>query len=704
VAAVFQNRFFVVLLAVVLGGSASWLTGVALERQPAAVAAPSAPSPCRLAHGVQHVVYLQFDNLHLSRDVSSVPSDLEQMPRLQGFLEENGTLLGNAHGALIPNGGGDAISSLTGLYPDHHGQPVGDGWRYLDPDVSSAGAGSSLYWTSRISDGRSGSVANSGFNLVSSGGRNVPAPWVPFTRAGCDVGAAGGPAGLVLENTTSDLEAVFGRGSKEVAEASADPAAGAAAFLGLAIHCARPSPACSSSLGGRPDRLPDEPGGYDGYNALYGQRYLGPRIAPSGQLTDLEGRPLDRFPGFGAMTPSASLGYAAAMQEHGVPVTFAYLSDPHYSAARGAYGPGEPGYVQQLQDYDRAFALFLDRLKRGGIGPENTLFVVSSGESARFVGAPPRPAGCDGAQTQCGYEQRGAIEVNLPGLLAEQQKVATPPGLQDAAGYALWVKGDPGSVTSVTRTLEKATGRLVVRDPYSGASQPLIRYMADRAELRLLHMVSADPARAPSFVLVANPGYYLAGGPPTCTLEGCLAVDPRRPYNQGAPGLDLGTAWLAVAGPGVARNRLDSQTWIDQADIRPTLLALVGLRDSYAHDGRVVSEALRQEAEPPGIRESRAAYESVAASLEQLNSPAGRVGLLSLAAATRALRSDSTGDGAYRVYLLRIQGFSERRDAAAGQMLTALEAAAFDGKPLDPRAAAAMVNQADQLITEMGRA
>src|SRR6202022_1510845 len=107
-----------------------------------------------------------------------------------------------------------------GLYPDHPGQPVGGGWPSLAPDVSSAGAGSSLYWTSRISDGRPGSVANSGFNLVSSGGRNVPAPWVPFTRAGCDVGAAGGPAGLVLENTTSDLEAVFGRGSKEVAEAS----------------------------------------------------------------------------------------------------------------------------------------------------------------------------------------------------------------------------------------------------------------------------------------------------------------------------------------------------------------------------------------------------------------------------------------------------------------------------------------------------
>jgi hypothetical protein len=465
-------------------------------------------------------------------------------------------------------------------------------------------------------------------------------------------------------------------------EAGADAAVGTADFLGLAVHCTGRSPACSASLGGRPDRLPDEPGGYDGYNALYGQRYLGPRIAPSGHLTDLEGRPLDRFPGFDAMTPSVSLGYAAAMQEHGVPVTFAYLSDPHYSTARGAYGPGGPGYVQQLRDYDRAFARFLDRLKRGGIGPANTLFVVSASQST----------------------ERGAVEVNLPGLLAEQQRVTTPLGLQDAAASALWVNGDPGPATSVIRTLERATGRLVVRNPYSGASQPLVRYLADRAELRLLHMVSADPARTPSFVMLANPGYHLSGGPPTCALAGCLAVDPRSPSNQGAPSADLGTAWLALAGPGVTRNRLDSQTWLDQADIRPTLLALVGLRDSYAHDGRVVSEALRQEAEPPGIQESRAAYESVAASLEQLNSPAGRVGLLSLGAATRALRSDSTGDGAYRVYLLRMQGFSERRDAVAGQMLSALEDAAFEGKPLDPRAAAAMVNQADQLIAEIGRA
>jgi hypothetical protein len=139
-------------------------------------------------------------------------------------------------------------------------------------------------------------------------------------------------------------------------------------------------------------------------------------------------------------------------------------------------------------------------------------------------------------------------------------------------------------------------------------------------------------------------------------------------------------------------------------DIRPTLLALTGLRDSYLHDGRVISEALQAAAEPPGIRNAVAAYESVAASLKQLDAPVGKLGILSLSAATRALASDSAGDGAYRLFLARIQGFSERRDSVADRMLRALDDAAFAGRSLDSGTAAAMVDQADELLVEIGRA
>jgi len=42
-----------------------------------------------------HVVYIQFDNQHLSRDNPNVPSDIEQVPVLKNFLQGNGSLLSN---------------------------------------------------------------------------------------------------------------------------------------------------------------------------------------------------------------------------------------------------------------------------------------------------------------------------------------------------------------------------------------------------------------------------------------------------------------------------------------------------------------------------------------------------------------------------------------------------------------------------------
>jgi hypothetical protein len=702
VAALLENRLFVVLAGVVLMFGASWLTGAALEHQ---AKAPAASSPCRLGNGVEHVVYLQFDNLHLSRDVPSVPSDLEQMPHLLRFLEENGTLLSSNHTPLISHSGGDLVTSLTGLYPDHHGQGVGDTWRDFNADGGTASADTLTYLTSRVSEGHAASSTDTAYNLVTSGGRNVPAPWVPFTRAGCDVGSVAGPAGLVLENTGSDLNSAFGPGSREVMEARIDPARAAADYTGLAVHCASESAECSAARGGRPDRLPNEPGGYEGFSAVYGQRYLGPLIAPSQPLTDLEGRPLKGFGGFDAMPPAVGLAYVAAMQEHGVPVTFAYLADPHDPRGGGnVFGPGEPGLVQQLRDYDRAFAGFLDRLKRDRIGPANALFVVSAAHGSHFVGGAPTPSACDGRQTPCGYQQPGQVQVNLPGLLAEQQRVTTPFAMRDDAAPAIWLTGDPGPAAPQTRAVERAAARLLVKDPRGGPSQLLVRFMADRAEMGLLHMVSADPTRTPSLVLFADPAYELAGGPTTCGSSGCLAVDPRSAYNHGTLGADETTTWLGLAGPGVARRSLDAVTWVDQVDIRPTLLALTGLRDSYLHDGRVISEALQAGARPPGIRAAVAAYENVAASLKQLDAPVGRLGMLSLSAATHALSSDAAGDGAYRLFLARIQGFTERRDAVAERMLKALDAAAFAGRSLDSSTAAALVDQSNQLLIEIGRA
>ena len=87
------------------------------------------------------------------------------------------------------------------------------------------------------------------------------------------------------------------------------------------------------------------------------------------------------FPGFGGISAAQSLAYVAAMQEHGVPVTVAYISDAHDDHKTGlASGPGQTDYVAQLAAYNRAWGGFFTRLADDGITPANTLFVITADE------------------------------------------------------------------------------------------------------------------------------------------------------------------------------------------------------------------------------------------------------------------------------------------------------------------------------------
>src|SRR5262249_60432550 len=111
--------------------------------QPAAAAAKCALS----ANGIEHIVYIQFDNVHFRRDIPNVPSDLEQMPNLLNFLEGRGTLLTNHWTPLISHTAVDILTSLTGVYGDKMGIPIGNSFRYFNPNGTSTGASSFAYWT-----------------------------------------------------------------------------------------------------------------------------------------------------------------------------------------------------------------------------------------------------------------------------------------------------------------------------------------------------------------------------------------------------------------------------------------------------------------------------------------------------------------------------------------------------------------------------
>src|SRR5258708_5856291 len=152
----------------------------------------------------KHVIYLQFDNVHLTRDNPNVPSDLEQMPNLLNFLGGNGVVDSNHHTPLIAHTGNDILTSITGLYGSNQGQPVSNSYRYYNPNGTTNSAASFAYWTDGVADFSTATPTDTAYTMVTQSGKNTPAPWVSYTRSGCDVGSVA-TANTVLENTSIDI-------------------------------------------------------------------------------------------------------------------------------------------------------------------------------------------------------------------------------------------------------------------------------------------------------------------------------------------------------------------------------------------------------------------------------------------------------------------------------------------------------------------
>src|SRR5579871_3589654 len=260
--AMISLRFARKLLApMLLGGVALAVVSAAAE------AANPVQASCKLqsaGNKIKRVIHLTFDNVHLRRDNPNVPSDLEQMPHLLNFLLENGTVSGNHYTPLISHTAQDIVSSLTGLYGDRFGFTVANSYGWFKPDGTIGGFQSSfLYWTGASADGHA--------QMSNELGKIAPAPWVPFTRAGCDVGAFS-TANIEFESIPADVNTVFGKTSPEGVEANSNKTLATADFEGIAIHCAPNSPLCAGSAHAKPDLLPDEPGGYTGFSALFGNK------------------------------------------------------------------------------------------------------------------------------------------------------------------------------------------------------------------------------------------------------------------------------------------------------------------------------------------------------------------------------------------------------------------------------------------------
>jgi hypothetical protein len=151
----------------------------------ASAAPPARSGGCALSGPIKHVIYLQFDNTHYTRDDPNVPSDLEQMPNPLNFLTDDGTLVSHEHTPLISHTANDIVTSETGVYGDRHGDAIANEYRYYTPSGGRDTAGPFAYWTDPIVDfttANSAPVGDGAPTMVDPSGGIAPAPWVPYAR------------------------------------------------------------------------------------------------------------------------------------------------------------------------------------------------------------------------------------------------------------------------------------------------------------------------------------------------------------------------------------------------------------------------------------------------------------------------------------------------------------------------------------------
>jgi hypothetical protein len=714
--------------------AAAVLAAASVAAVPATAAAATPSSGCQLQSpnsSIKHVIQIQFDNTHFRRDNPNVPSDLEQMPNLLNFIKNNGTLMTDDHTVLISHTATGILSTLTGVYPDRMGQPVSNSFRYFTSSGLSRTGVAFAYWTAPLFDPAGppfppAAQTDLSPEMINEQGKVAPAPWVPYTRAGCDFGSVA-TANTILENTGIDVATVFGPGSPEAIQAAADSPGVAgtqtfADYVGIGVHCAQGSALCTTANHGRPDLLPDEPAdpatgaAYTGFNGLFGAKYVDPQIDMATPL-DLDGNPIKDannhvgFPGFDGMEATVSLSWVAHMQESGIPVTTAYISDAHDGHGNAgnihfAYGPGEAGYVQQLQAYDRAFGKFFTRLAGDGINKSNTLFLFTVDEGDHFAGDPPSNAGCDGVTTPCTYDRVGEINGDLRRMLLTQFGDTTPFAVHSDDAPTVYVNGNPARTDPAVRQLGRESGALNWLNPYTNSVQGnIIQAMADPVEEATLHMVTADPFRTPTLTLFADPDWFFfaTAGAVCPTPVACATIPPRSPqsfaWNHGDIQDEIASTWVGYVGPGVKAAGAVGDVWTDHTDVRPTTLSLLGLTDDNVLDGRVVTEVMQPWAIPVAVQAHKPTWSNLAAAYKQLNASFGQFSMSTLEASTHALASGSVvDDSRYTAIENQLLTLTAQRNALATQMKGLLNASAFHGSIISEQGAKAMIAQANSLI------
>ena len=402
---------------------------------------------------------------------------------------------------------------------------------------------------------------------------------------------------------------------------------------------------------------------------------------------------------------------------------YPYIADAHDNqegsslSSEQTFGPGEAPYVKQLADYNKAWGQFFTRLQKDGIDQTNTLFVITPDEGDHFVGGEPNPANCDGAKivhgrvvpdVACTYGTNGVgeLDLNLNGATAAAGD-STPFAIHFDDAATVFVPGQPGPADPSVRQLKHTMAGLSAVNPHTGLSESLLGTglgpelqgaLVDPITQKLLHMNTvADPAREPTFTLFGNPNFFFESSGSTTPMVGTGFA-----WNHGDIQPEIGRTFIGIVGPGVKHLGVTDahDFFTDQVDVRPTMISLVGLTDSYQHDGRVILELLDRKTLPSSLHAHSATLLKLGQIYKQLNAPFGELAQSALIVSTYAIESTSTNDQTYANLESQIASWTAERDGLAAQIKSMLESAEFNGRSTDEQQARQIIRQGQALLNQ----
>jgi hypothetical protein len=303
----------------------------------------------------------------------------------------------------------------------------------------------------------------------------------------------------------------------------------------------------------------------------------------------------------------------------------------------------------------------------------------------------------------CPSNQIGEVNFNIKPKLPVAERGFV---VHSDSAPTFYVNGQPGRTDPALRTLERDVAGLNAIDPYvSPTAAPVFVRMADTVEEKTLHMVNSDPARTPTFTAFGDPNYFITAsnptaanpnGNPSCGSNPC--IDYHFAWSHGDIQPEIATTWFGIVGPGVQSSGIDSTTWTDHTNVRPTMMTLLGLHDDYVLDGRVLIEALETKVTPQTLIAHRETLRRLGDAYEQVNAPFGSFAMDTLTASTAAIKA--TDEANYSFIEGRIESLTSQRNTLAAKIRSALNAAAFDGQAIDEQQAKDWITQARDLIDQ----